>query len=76
MWAVLWQYDDKSAFGVWCVCETETEAQVIAQLLDMDVTDKKFYAKAVISVSVRRASADAAQFKVDKTFRLGGDNVS
>lgn len=59
MWAVLWQYNDKSAFGVWCVCETETEAQVIAQLLDMDCLDKTFVAKAVISVSVRGARGAA-----------------
>ena len=76
MWAVLWRYRDNSAFGVWCVCETETDAQVIAQLLDMDVSDKAFWAKAVISVSVRRASADAAQSEVGKWSSTGGGDAS
>ena len=76
MWAVLWQYDDKSAFGVWCVCDTETEAQAIVQLLAMDGSDKKFLVRAVLSVSVRRASADAGQLDVGKRCSTGGGDAS
>lgn len=53
MWAVLWQYQDKSAFGVWCVCETVTEARAIAGALNTVASDKSFWVKPVMEVSAR-----------------------
>ena len=59
MWAVLWQYQDKSAFGVWCVCKTETAARAVAGALNRVASDRTFWAKPVMAVSARGAADPA-----------------